>query len=121
MSSKPKEPTAIDFNLSVSDLLLIDGFAEAFASDDIDALKAILFTNGLDVSRKYGKVVRTHRNLRNQLVTCERYEGLERLDSVWIKSGAASMAAVIGSTEDDNLRFTLRTMSASRQQDQAFD
>ena len=110
-----------DFNLSVSDLLLIDGFKEAYGREDNPTIRKILFMNGLDIKKEYEVVVTTHRNLRNQVVTCERYEGLERLDDAWIKGGYASMYAIIEATKDGNLRHTLRVMSADRTQDKVFD
>lgn len=110
-----------DFNLSVSDLLLIDGFKEAYGKEDNRTVRKILFMNGLNIKEPYEVVVTTHRNLRNQVVTCERYEGSERLDTAWLKSGFASMYAIIEATKDDNLRHTLRVMSADRTQDKVFD
>lgn len=110
-----------DFSLSLSDLLLVDGFKEAYSKEDHRTVNKILFMNGLDVKKKVDVVVALHRNLRNQIVTCERYEGCERMDEAWLKSGYASMYAIIEATGDDNLRHTLRIMSADRTQDKVFD
>lgn len=110
-----------DYNLSVSDLIHVEGFKEAFAAADVDAIKAHLFTNGLDVDKEYELVRVTHRNLRNQVVNGERFEGQERLDEAWLKSGYASLEARIEATEDASLRHTLRVMNASRQQERVFD
>lgn len=111
-----------DFNLSVSDLLLVEGFAVAFAKNNIPALHDILYRSGLDVKKEIELVKCQHRNLRNFVVTGERYEGSERLDAEWINnSGAASLEARIESIEDSNMRHTLRVMSVSRQQECVFD
>lgn len=98
--------------LSLSDLVLVDGFKTAFDLEDKEAIEAILHQNGMDVSAGYRTEVKLHRNLQNKVVKCGMYIGFERLDDEWIKSGAASMEAIIASSKDDNLRFTLRKMKA---------
>ncbi|MNF40758.1 hypothetical protein D3C85_783530 [compost metagenome] len=110
-----------DYNLSVSDLILVDGFGEAFASSDEQKIKEVLFQNGLDSSKEFEVIRVTHRNLRNQVVNGELYIGSERLDPEWIKSGFASLAARIEATDDASLRQTLRVMSVQRTQDKVFD
>lgn len=111
----------VDFNLSISDLIHVDGFKEVFAAADMDAVAQFLYDNGMDIEQDYELVRSTHRNLRNQVVNGERFEGFERLDDEWIKSGYASLAARIAATEDDNLRHTLRAMSTQRNQERIFD
>ena len=69
-----------DFALSISDLILVDGFKEAFAYADTDEVKLYLHRNGLDIEKEFELVRRAHRNLRNQVVNGERYEGQERTD-----------------------------------------
>lgn len=112
-----------EYSLSVSDLILVDGFKEAFAKGDegIAEVMAILHANGMDTNKAVELVTCTHRNLQNKVVVGERYEGSERLDKPWIKSGYASLEAQIEAEEDSNLRFTLRSMCASRTQDTIFD
>lgn len=110
-----------DFSLSVSDLIHVDGFKEVFADGDLEAVKGFLYHNGLNTNEPFELVRVTHRNLRNQVVNGERFEGKERLDPKWIKSGYASLDAQIESVEDENLRFNLRTMSVQRTQDKVFD
>lgn len=111
-----------DYSLSVSDLLLVDGFAQAFAkgAEGLPEVMTILHTNGMDTNKKVELVLCQHRNLRNNVVLCERYEGSERLDPAWIKSGYASLDAQIEAEGDSNLRYTLRTMCATGIQDAAF-
>ena len=110
-----------DYNLSVSDLVLVDGFKEAYASADIEAIKRVLHQNGLDTDKDYELVQVVHRNLRNQVVNGQRYEGEERLDDEWIKSGYASLEARIEAVDDPHLRRTLRAMKAQRTQETVFD
>lgn len=109
-----------DFSLSFSDLMLVDGFKEAVVSSDTQAVNRILFTNGMDVSKKFGIRTCNHRNLQGKEFNGPRFEGQERLDQAWIKSGAASMEAIIESTKDPVMRHELRVMSTQVQQDRAW-
>lgn len=110
-----------DFNLSFSDLMLIDEFKHSVMSSDKEKLDSILFTNGMDTSKPYEIVTCEHRNLQNKVVNCPRIEGNERLDDEWIKSGAASLDAIIESTKDSDVRRDLRMMSHQVQQDRAWE
>lgn len=110
-----------DYNLSVSDLVLVNGFKESYAEADQEAIKRVLYQNGLDTSKDYELVQVIHRNLRNQVVNGQRYEGEERLDDEWIKSGYASIEACIAAVDDPHLRSTLRAMKAQRNQETIFD
>lgn len=116
-----KDFNRVDYNLSISDLIHVDGFKEVFAAADMGSVAKFLYDNGMDVEQDYELVRSTHRNLRNQVVNGERFEGFERLDEAWIKSGYASLDARIAATEDSNLRHTLRTMSTQRNQEKIFD
>jgi hypothetical protein len=110
----------VEYSLSFSDLMMIDRFKVAIKEEDIQAVHRVLFENGLDVSQGATVVSCIHRNLQGKEFTGPRYEGYERLDSVWVKSGAASMEAIIESTCDKSLRKELRTMSRQVQQDTAW-
>lgn len=99
----------IGHTLSISDLLLIDSFKTAFGSGDKKAIEKILFENGLDVAEPYTLEYSKHRNLRGNIVSCERYVGEERQDRSWLTSGAASWEAVVESCDLD-LRIQLKTM-----------
>jgi hypothetical protein len=100
---------AVGFNLSLSDLLLCEGFAEAFGEDNKPVINKFLFDNGLDVSMGVDEVVCKHRNLRGNVVDCLMYQGHERSDE-WLKSGAASWDAIVEDCSLD-LRIDLKTMS----------
>lgn len=76
--------------LSFSDLLLVDGWAEAFATDNKVEINRRLYTCGVDITKPWTVEFSEHRNLRGQIVSCDRIVGTERKDPVWIKSGGAS-------------------------------
>ena len=102
---------AVGFNLSLSDLLLCEGFAQAFGEGNKEQINKFLFDNGLDVSMGVDEVVCKHRNLRGNVVDCLMYQGHER-GGEWLKSGAASWDAIVESC-DVNLRIDLKTMGSS--------
>lgn len=109
--------SSIDFTLSLADLLLVDGFARAYASKDKEAIEQVLRQNGMNVAMGYEEVVCTHRSLTGHVVTCPRFEGFERTDKKWITKGEPSLAAIIASCTDPHLRVALRTMSREAAQD----
>lgn len=102
----------IGHTLSVSDLLLIKDFQVAFGNDDKQAIEKILFENGMDVNEPYTVEFSQHRNLRGQIVSCDRYVGEERQDKCWLKSGAASWESQVEACDLD-LRIQLKTMGKS--------
>lgn len=110
----------VDFSLSISDLLLVDGFKEAVEANDIQTVNRILFENGMEVGKKYNIRTIRHRNLQGKEVFCPRFEGQERIDNVWVKTGAASMDAIIANSNDPHMRKELRIMSYQVQQDRAW-
>jgi len=131
----------VDFTLSVSDLNLIEEFKQDFKVSiatfpvgyevveeaderhiflkDASILKH-LKTNGMDTDEPIEVVFAQHRNLQNKVVNGYRFEGSERLDAEWIKSGSATLDAVIASSKDSSMRFALRSMSAEVSCDRGF-
>lgn len=109
-----------EYVLSMSDLLHVDGFYAACMDADLDTVQRILHENGMDMNKHYKVERRLHRNLRKKVVECDLFMGYERTDKEWIATGVASMDAIIESTEDKNLRFTLRTMSKTMSSDLAW-
>lgn len=97
----------VEHSLSLSDLLLIDGMIQATKNNDRGFLENILYDNGLDVSRGYSCVTLTHRNLQGNVVNCPRYQGYERYDDIWIKTGAPSFDVRIAlcKTPEDREHF----------------
>lgn len=84
------------YSLSISDLVLDKNFVKAYGENDIQEIKEILYSYGMDVKNKpFEEVYCTHRNLQNQVHTCIRYEGFERTDPDYLKSDLASVYAKI--------------------------
>lgn len=101
---------SVGFNLSLSDLLLVSGFPQAFGEDNKEQISKFLFDNGLDVEMGIDEVVCKHRNLQGKVVDCLMYQGHERSDN-WLKSGAASWDAIVENCSLD-LRIDLKTIGA---------
>lgn len=78
---------------------------------DPQTLAKILHTNGMDITKPIEVVHCNHRNLRNEVVECNRIEGSERTDLAWRRSGAASLGAYLYSTDDLFLKEDMRRMS----------
>lgn len=132
----------VDFALSVSDLNLIDEFKEVFEASiagfpemydvieecgerhiflqDPEVFK-YLQANGMNTDEPVEIVFIQHRNLQNKIVSCYRFEGQERLDQEWIKSGSATLDAIICSTSDKSMRSTLRGMSVEISRERGFE
>lgn len=100
-----------DYALSFHDLMLVDGFKEAYEIQNSKVFESILQTNGFDVSLGYELVACNHRTINNIEYYGIRVEGFERTDPAWIATGCASLEARIESTNDKSLRKTLRVMS----------
>lgn len=108
-------------NISLSDLLEVPEFSEAFGANNQKKIKEILWKCGMDTTQEVEEVFCEHRNIRKQIVKCLRYSGYERTDKEWIKSGYATLEAVIASSKDPSLRQELRTMSREMAIDRSFD
>lgn len=102
------------FSLSLTDLLLVEGFQEAFGKDDKETIHKILFNNGMETKYGVEEVVCKHRNLRNQVVECLRYEASERQDPRWLNTGAASWEVQLDSCEDVYLRDELLSLGKQK-------
>ena len=82
-------------NISISDLIRCPGF------DGTDEkIKELLYKLGVDTRHPVDVQVITHRNMQNQVVTCEYYMGRERTDRAYIQSGHASIEALYASKPD---------------------
>jgi hypothetical protein len=100
---------SVGFNLSLSDLLLCEGFAQAFGEDNKEQINKFLFDNGLDVEMGIDEVVCKHRNLRGNVVDCLMYQGHERSCKEWLTGGSASWDNTLEHSGLD-LRIQLKTM-----------
>ena len=101
---------SIGHSLSLSDMLLVDGFKEAFGTDNKELINNYLYDNGLDCSLGVDEVVCQHRNLRGQVVNCLRWEAHERSDSEWLGGEGCSWENTLEHSSLD-LRIQLKTMS----------
>lgn len=99
----------VGYNLSLSDLLLCEGFAEAFGKNDKKAINVFLEQNGMDTTQEVDELVCRHRNLRGDVVDCLLFQGHEKNTKEWLTSGAASWEAIVDSCDLD-LRIALKTM-----------
>ncbi|QNO00296.1 hypothetical protein QGX21_gp100 [Pseudomonas phage phiPsa315] len=100
-----------DYALSFHDLMLVDGFKEAYETQNKKVFEAILQTNGFDIKLGYELVACNHRTINKIEYYGIRVEGFERTDKAWIATGCASIEAQIEATNDKSLRHTLRAMS----------
>jgi len=81
----------VGYSLSVSDLMLIDGFADVYSAKNEEAILSFLQQNGMDTNLEINLVDPIqHRNLRGMIVEDMRYEGFERSDKDWLKNGCPS-------------------------------
>jgi hypothetical protein len=103
--------SGVPYSLSVSDLLLVEGFQEAYGSGDKEKIAKILQANGMDTTQGVDEVFCAHRNLRGEVVTCVRYEGFELTTPEWLASGAASLDAHIGACKDVSKRVALQMLN----------
>ena len=108
-------------NISLADLMTIDGFPEAYGEKNKDALEAILYGCGVEVSKDYEWHYCQHRRINNEIVTCDRLEGHERFDREWLDSGYSSYDARIDSYKDIDFRVELRNMMHIHCVDMAFN
>lgn len=98
------------YSISLSDLILIEDFSKAYGYNDTETMNKILYLNGMEVSQGYSIESKQHRNLQGKVVTCPRFEGVERIDREWIQSGAASMEAYVASS-DPEVQRDMKNMS----------
>jgi len=96
--------------LSLSDLILVQGFAEAFSDKDTKRIHKILFQNGMNIKDEEGveEVIVNHRNLQGKEINCLVYRGTERTDKEWLNSGAATLEAYMASADTDTQKDMIR-------------
>jgi hypothetical protein len=67
---------------------------DEFVEENPDVIKKMLFDLGMDVYNYPHEVQEvTHRNRFNNIITCKRFVGNERIDKEWIDSGHCSVEA----------------------------
>lgn len=100
---------SVGFNLSLSDLMLVDNFAEAFGKNDKETIYRILEQNGFDTSMGVEEVVCQHRNFQGKVVNCLMYQGHELSTKEWLSGAAASWDNTLEHSSLD-LRIQLKNM-----------
>jgi len=68
---------------------------EEFVDENPEEFKQMLYDAGMDVyNYPYETQDVTHRNRFNNIVTCKRFVGNERIDKSWVNSDYASREAI---------------------------
>lgn len=103
--------------VSLSEIQTIANWVtEEFIENNPDVFKQMLFDLGMDVFNYPWEVQEvTHRNRFNNVITCPRYVGNERVDQQWVESGHASYEAIAKSADNKILTdlFRMRGMVES--------
>ncbi len=107
-SKNYKDDVGFDYALSLSDLIMVDGWQ----ADDITSVERVLYENGVDVSLGWHTERLLHRNLQNKVVDTIRFSGIQRRDAEWKRVGM-SLEDQIANTKDSFLKADLMTMSRS--------
>ena len=90
--------------LSFSDIALLDVCKGGLCGDlPFDQLLDIAYKHGLNVKKGYEIEKGLHRNLQGKVIDGEYLIAEERIDKEWIKSGHASMEAIMISSRDKSL------------------
>lgn len=100
----------IQYEISLSDMLIDPAFQKLWASKDEQGIKKVLYICGLDTNAPFEVEVSTHRNRQHQIVTCERWVGVERQDPLYMKSSICSQENKIAACEG-SLAAELRAMN----------
>ena len=97
----------VDFNyaLSLSDLILVDGWQ----ANDIESVERILYENGIDVELGWCTERLLHRNLQNKVVDTIRFCGIQRSDKEWLPY--MNVEDMIANTADSYMKADMMVMS----------
>ena len=105
-SKNYKDDVNFDYSLSLSDLILVEGWK----ANDIESVERILYENGIDVGLGWHTERLLHRNLQNKVVDTIRFSGIQRRDENWKRVGM-SLEDQIANTNDSFLKAELMVMS----------
>ena len=105
-SKNYKDDVNFDYSLSLSDLMLVEGWK----ASDIESVERILYENGIEVGLGWHTEQLLHRNLQNKVVDTIRFSGIQRMDENWKRVGM-SLEDQIASTKDSFMRSELMTIS----------
>lgn len=97
-NNKKVKPNSVVALCIVSESELVQAIPDYTCNFEVEkptSLKLILWGLGMDISMPYERQDGLmHRNKLNQVVTCSRWVGNERVDADWINSGYASREAI---------------------------
>ena len=104
-SKNYKDDVNFDYSLSLSDLILVDGWQ----ANDIESVERILYENGIDVELGWCTERLLHRNLQNKVVDTIRFCGIQRGDKEWLPY--MNVEDMIANTTDSYMKADLMVMS----------
>lgn len=104
-SKNYKDDINFNYALSLSDLVLVDGWKMS----DTESVERILYENGIDVELGWCTDKLLHRNLQNKVVDTLRFCGKQRTDKEWLPY--MSTEDRIANTTDAYLKADLMAMS----------
>lgn len=115
--------TQVEKSISFYVLMQDEALKQAIIMQDEETIVDALFQLGIDTSKPYEYTSCEHRPIPSKpfIWNGPRVEGYERLDQEWVKSGYASLDAVIASDPDSSKRYVLRSMRAERNSETSFD
>lgn len=97
--------------LSFSDVARLDVCKGGSCSDlPFAQLLDIAYVHGLDIDKGYSVKKCLHRNLYKEIVYCEYLVANERLDEEWIKSGCATIEAVMAASGNIEMYHELQQL-----------
>ena len=105
-SKNYKDDVNFDYSLSLSDLILVDGWQ----ANDIESVERILYENGIDVELGWCTERLRHRNLQHNVVDTLCFQGVQRKDNKWRKVGM-SFEDQVANTKDSFLKADMMVMS----------
>lgn len=115
--------TQVEKSISFYVLAQDEALKQAIIMSDEETIIEALHQLGIDTAQPFEYVSCEHRPIPSKpfIWFGPRVEGYERLDQEWIKSGYASLDAVIASDPDPSKRYVMRSMRAERNSDTSFD
>lgn len=115
--------TQVEKSISFYVLMQDEALKQAVNMNDEETIIEALYQLGIDTSKPYEYVSCEHRPIPSKpfIWNGPRIEGFERLDKEWVKSGYASLDAIIASDDDPSKRYMLRSMRAERNSESIFD
>jgi len=108
MKYKKQGKNNISRNISESDLTIFKEYDGSVAIRN-----QLLYKLGVDTSLLIEVIECQHRNLQGKVVEGKLFMAFERLDREWVKSGHASLEALIASSNDPTLGKEIVTMNSA--------